>query len=135
MNDTHPISQLVETYRFDDVATLWARERLEHEAIVASALARAIICDGLRIQSVDGRWATQGLKPIEFCGYPYVGYTARPGSAMSILRTSALNHMIAIAERGEKPELQKLHEEFIYRDDFRAWLRQRTLPLPRFWFA
>ncbi len=135
MNKTQPLSQLVETYRIADVVTMWARERLEHEAIVARALARAIICDGLRVQSIDGRWATDPMKPIEFCGYPYVGYAARPEGPMSILRTSALNHLIAMVERGEEPDMKKLHEEFLYRDDFRAWLQRRNLPLPGFWYA
>ncbi len=135
MNDRQPLSQLVETYRFDDVVALWARERLEHDIVVARALARAVVCDGLRVQSIDGRWANSPHKPIEFCGYPYVGYTARPGSAMSILRSNALNHLMAVVERGVKPDPRKLHEEFIHRDDFRQWLLEQKLSLPRFWFA
>ncbi len=135
MSHAQSLSQMVETYRFDDVASLWARERLEHEAIVARALARAIVCDGLRVQSVDSRWANGTLKPMAFNGYPYVGYTARPGSAPSILRASALRHLMAIVERGVKPDLGRLHEEFIERNDFRRWLVRRNLALPRFWYA
>jgi len=133
MDAKQPLSHLVESYRIADIVTQWARERLEHETIVANALARGVICDGLRIQSIDGRWANS--KPIAFRGYPFVGYAARPDSPMSILRASALNHLIGIVERGEEPDLQKLHEEFIYRDDFRAWLLKRDLPLPGFWSA
>ena len=135
MDTTQTLSQLIETYRFPDVVTLWARERLENDAIVARALARAVICDGLRLQSVDERWVNTPGRAIEFLGYPYVGYTARPNGAMSILRASALEHLFAIVERGNEPSLGKLHEEFIDRNDFREWLQKNGLPLPRFWYA
>lgn len=135
MNNPQSVLNLIETYRFADVVSLWARERLEHEVIVSRLLARAVICDGLRLQSVDGRWANEPGKATQFRGYPYVGYTARPGSAMSILRASVLDHLFAIVERDEEPDLKRLHEEFIDRSDFREWLIQKDLPLPRFWFA
>jgi hypothetical protein len=140
MDVTGSLSQFVESYRFGDVVTLWARERLEHEVIIARALARAVVCDGLRLQSIDARWAGQqkkGLtdKPMELRGYPYVGYTARPDCPISILRISALDHLFSIVERAEEPDLGKLHEEFIYRDNFRAWLLEQNLPFPKFWFA
>lgn len=135
MASPQSLSQLIETYRFPDVVTLWARERLENEAIVASALARAVICDGLRLQSIDARWANNPNKAIEFLGYPYVGYTARPSGAMSILRASALDHLFAIVERGKSPVMEKLRDEFIDRNDFRDWLLKTGLPLPRFWYA
>ncbi len=134
MADSQSISQLVKTYRFRDVVVLWARERLEHEEIVARALARAVLCDGLRLQSIDGRWAQSG-KPIEFRGYPYVGYTARPDAPISIIRASALAHLFAVVERGERPQFRRLHEEFIDQDDFRRWLLSAGMPLPRFWFG
>jgi hypothetical protein len=135
MTPTASLTQMVETYRFSDVVTLWARERLEHQEIVARALARAVVCDGLRLQSIDDRWATNRDKPIEFRGYPYVGYTAQPSGAMSILRSSALNHLFAVVERAEEPVLEKLREEFIDRNDFRTWLLNAGLTLPRFWYA
>ncbi|HEY0665551.1 MAG TPA: hypothetical protein VGD24_05765 [Gallionella sp.] len=135
MTTPAPLTQFIKTYRFADVVTLWARERLEHEAIVASALARAVICDGMRLQSIDDRWANDSNRqPIEFRGYPYVGYTAGPDGSMSILRASALEHLFAIVERGEEPQMGKLGEEFITREDFHAWLFASGLPLPRFWF-
>ncbi len=134
MSDTALLSQSVESFRFGDVAAFWARERLVHEIIVARALARAVVCDGLRLQSVDARWMAPQGTPVEFRGYPYVGYAARPG-ALSVLRISALNHLLAIVERGEEPDLRSLFEEFIFRDDFRAWLLERNQPLPKFWFA
>ena len=135
MANPQSLTQLVETYRFADVVTMWARERLENDAIVASALARGVICDGLRLQSSDARWASSPGKAIEFLGYPYVGYTARPNGVMSILRATALDHLFAIVERGKSPVLEKLREEFIDRSDFRDWLLAKGLPLPRFWYA
>jgi len=126
---------LIETYRFADVVALWARERLVHEIVVARSLAQAVICDGLRLQSVDERWAQGPDRPIEFRGYPYVGYTARPNGTMCILRASALDHLFGVVERGEEPSLEKLHDEFIDKIDFRAWLLTTDMPLPRFWYA
>ncbi len=136
----HALAQLVESYRFGELVTLWARERLEHELIVARALSRAIICDGLRLQSVDARWmgtssATLPGRPLEFHGYPYVGFTARPGRPTSVMRISALNHLIAIVEQAEEPDLSKLQDEFIFREHFYEWLTHYGLPLPRFWFS
>ena len=135
MNNKTSFTHLVETYRLPDVAAMWARERLEHEIVVVRDLARAVVCEGLRLQSVDGRWAASENRPIEFRGYPYVGYTALPGSAMSIVRIEALNHLIAIVEKKEEPDLSRLREEFLYKKDFRAWLTRQNLPLPQFWFA
>jgi hypothetical protein len=125
VNETARVSPCVESYRFGDVVRLWARERLEHEIVVACALARAVVCDGLRLQSVDGRWlgndeAGRRERPVEFRGYPYVGYTARPEGPLSVLRISALHHLLAIVERCEEPDLPGLFEEFILREDFRS---------------
>ncbi len=50
------LSHLVESYKYWDIVVLWAKERLEHEDIVARALARGIICDGLKCESIDSRW-------------------------------------------------------------------------------
>lgn len=135
MSEPQPIAVPIETYRFSDVVALWARERLEHEITVARDLAKAVVCDGLRLLSIDDRWAQSPDRPMEFRGYPYVGYTARPNGTMSILRASALEHLFAIVERGEEPALEKLQEEFIDQIDFRAWLLSTDMPLPRFWYA
>ena len=43
----------VESYRFWDIVTQWARETLQHEIVVARALAKGVVRDGLRAQSVD----------------------------------------------------------------------------------
>ncbi len=139
MAATAALSPRVESYRFGDVVRLWARERLAHEITVARALARAVVCDGLRLQSIDARWlesnATAGqARPVEFRGYPYVGYAARPEGQLSVLRISALNHLLDVVVRGKEPDLRSLFEEFIMREDFRAWLLGQHLPLPEFWF-
>ena len=52
----NPLSRLVETYKFWEIVTQWAKERLEHEDVVARALSRAVICEGLPLNGVDKRW-------------------------------------------------------------------------------
>lgn len=130
-----PLTPFVETYRFWDVVTLWGRERLEHEEIVARALARAFVVDGLRVHSLDPRW-TPGSDPrVEFRGYPYVGYCAKPGDPPCIVRVEALQHLLAIVQRAEIPAREKLADEFIAREDFRHWAATTGLQLPAFWFG
>lgn len=135
MSQPPPLANLVETYRFWDIVTLWARERLEHEDIVARALARGIVRDGLKAQSTDPRWMRGNDQGIEFKGYPYVGFCARPGAAMCVLRAEALEHLLAVVHRAVPPERGKLAEEFIAREDFLAWLEANGLPRPSFWFG
>jgi hypothetical protein len=122
----------LETYRFWDVASLWARERLEHEQVIARALARGIIVDGLRCQSIDARWMKSDRS---LTGYPYVGYTAKPDSPMVILRAEALEHLLSIVRAGAEPSRAALSEEFVTRADFEAWLAATSQPLPSFWFG
>ncbi len=135
MATRRPLTQFVESYRFWDVTTLWARERLEHEHVVASALARGVICDGLRLQSVDERWIEGNERGVEFRGFPYVGYRADPRAPMCVLRASALDHLLGIVNRADVPSRERLAEEFILRKDFRAWLIGLDLRLPTFWFG
>lgn len=135
MPEALPLTRFVETYRFWDVITLWGRERLEHEEIVARALARAFVVDGLRIQSVDPRW-TPGSDPrVEFKGYPYVGYCAKPGLPACIVRAETLQHLLAIVQQAETPSRDRLAEAFIGREDFRRWAESSGLSLPAFWFG
>jgi hypothetical protein len=135
MSSHQPLTPFVESYRFWDVVTLWARERLEHEEIVARALARAVVCDGLKLQSVDARWLKGNDRGIEFKGYPYVGFCATPGSPMCVLRAEALEHLLAIVRKADTPLRDRLVEEFIVRDDFRAWAKAHDLRLPAFWLG
>jgi hypothetical protein len=130
-----PLTPFVESYRLWDVVVLWARDRLEHEEIVARALARGVICDGLKAQSIDPRWLSTGTRGVEFRGYPYVGYRAKPESEMCVLRADALEHLLAIVRKAEEPDPDKLREEFIVREDFRSWACSHELKLPTFWFG
>jgi hypothetical protein len=127
------LGQRVASYRFWDIVRMWARERLEHEEIVARALAGACIADGLRVQSVDARWAGQGGKDLPLNGNPYVGFCARPDTPLSILRATALEHLLAIVHRAETPSPERLSEEFVTREDFLSWCARAGIPAPRFW--
>lgn len=71
------LSQHVENDRFWEVVTLWAQGRLQHEHIVARALAKAVVRDGLRGQSAAPRWLTPGTS--ELRGAPLVGSVAGDG--------------------------------------------------------
>jgi len=126
---------MVESYKFWDVVTLWAKERLDHEDIVARALAHGVIKDGLICQSIDIRWIKDGKVKIEFRGYPYVGYCAEPEGSMIILKAEALEHLLAIVRQGKTPLKKLLQDEFIFREDFQNWLEKTDQPLPNFWFS
>ena len=126
-------SQLVESYRFWEVATQWAQDRLQHEQVIARVLARGVVRDGLRVQSVDPRWTNPGT--FELRGGPLVGYVAREGVLPIFIRMSALNHLRAVVEQAAVPDPHLLHEEFVMKQDFEAWLRHQQLALPSFWFA
>ncbi len=133
MSSPKSLSQLVATYRFWDVVRLWARERLEHEEIVARALACAVVRDGLRLQSLDARWVNDIKHNLQLKGKPYVGFCATPQGSMSILRETALVHLLAILHQAETPSERKLSEEFITREDFLLWCEQAGVESPKFW--
>jgi hypothetical protein len=124
-------SQLVETYKFWDVVSLWAREQLAHEQIVARALARGVVVDGLRFQSVDPRWVKADRS---LTGYPYIGYAAHPDTQPVLLRADALEHLLSVVRTAAEPSRDALSEEFVSRQDFRTWLQATNQPLPSFWF-
>jgi hypothetical protein len=128
---TRVSSQLVETYKFWDVVSLWAREQLQHEQIVARALARGVVVDGLRFQSVDPRWVKADRS---LTGYPYVGYAARPDAQPVLLRAEALEHLLGVVRTAAEPLRDALTEEFVSRQDFRVWLEATKQALPSFWF-
>jgi hypothetical protein len=134
MPRSKPLTPFVETYRYWDVVVLWAKERLEHEDIVARVLAAAVIQDGLKLQSIDPKWV-KGHSGIEFRGYPYVGFRANPDAEICVLRAEALAHLLAIFQKGEQPLRELLFEEFIAKEDFRCWATGKGIALPKFWFG
>jgi len=125
----------VESFKFWDIVTLWARENLESEEVIARALAKGIIRDGLRLNSTDLRWIKGKASALALNGQPYVGFCAKPGGDLCVLRTEALEHLLAIVRQARRPSRKMLRDEFIFRDDFRRWLRSTKQPLPAFWFA
>jgi hypothetical protein len=127
------LSQHVESYRFWEVVTQWAREKLEHDDVVARALAKAVVRDGLRVQSADPRWLKPGT--FELRGAPLVGYVASEGMLPVFIRASALAHLRGIVERAAPPQPEALFEEFMTQQDFRVWLTRTGLALPAFWFG
>lgn len=127
------LSQHVESYRFWEVVTQWARERLEHEHIVARALAQGVVREGLRVQSVDPRWLVPGT--FELRGTPLVGYVARDGMLPVFIRGSALAHLRGIVEHAAMPHADALFDEFLTKQDFQVWLCGCGVPLPAFWFG
>ncbi len=122
----------VESYRFADIVTLWARETLQHEQVIARALAKGVVRDGLRVQSVDSKWTNRGT--FELRGLPFVGYVAKDGNLPIFIRSSALNHLRDIVENAATPDVPLLFEEFVTKQDFLAWLTQTGLNPPTFWF-
>ena len=127
------LGQHVESYRFWDIVTQWARETLQHEHVIARALAKGVVCDGLRVQSVDPAWAGQGT--FELRGLPLVGYVAKDGHLPIFIRSSALSHLRDVVEKAATPNSLAVFEEFARKQDFRAWLDQTGLAVPAFWFG
>jgi hypothetical protein len=125
----------VESYKFWDIVKLWAREDLESEEIVARALAKGVVRDGLRLNSTDIRWAKGKGTAFELKGQPYVGFCAKPGAELSILRAEALEHLLAVVRQARRPSRKTLQDEFVMREDFRRWLRATKQEPPAFWFS
>jgi len=122
----------VESYKFWDIVTLWAKEQLESEEVVARALAKGVIRDGLRLQSANARWIKG--KVLELKGQPFVGFAAVPGAELAVLRAEALEHLLAVVREATRPSRTALKDEFITKKDFRHWLRGTKQDLPAFWF-
>ena len=127
------LSQHVESYRFWDIVAQWAQEQVQHESVVARAMARGVVRDGLRLQSVDARWLNQGT--FELRGAPLVGYVAREGCLPIFIRATALTHLRQVVESAAVPDRECLFEEFVTKQDFLTWLAQCKLQVPSFWFA
>lgn len=128
-----PLSRHVESYPFWELATRWAAERHEDVGVVARAMARGVLREGLRVQSVDSRWSKPGT--FDLRGAPLVGYVALEGVLPIFIRASALNHLRGIVERAAVPDPKALSEEFVTKQDFQAWLIQWDVPRPGFWFG
>ncbi len=125
----------VESFKFWDIVTLWAKEELESEEVVARALAKGIVRDGLRLNSTDLRWVKGKPSALALNAQPYVGFCAKPGGELCVLRAEALEHLLAVVREARRPSRKALREEFILREDFRRWLRSTKQSLPAFWFA
>ena len=125
-------TQLVDSYKFQDVVQLWARERLVHEIIIARELAKGVIIEGLQFQSTDPTW-TKPSTP--FRGYPYVGYMASESTKPIVIRATALEHLLVVAREAVDPSPSLLTEESITKSDFKSWLVRTGRALPQFWFS
>jgi hypothetical protein len=124
-------SQAVESYKFSDIVRLWGRERLVHDVIVARELAKGIIREGLRFQSINPKWLKSSA---EFRSYPYIGYVAREGDKPAIIRAETLEHLLQVMREAVDPDLRILSEESVLKADFRKWLVHTGRALPAFWF-
>lgn len=122
----------IDSFRFYDVVRHWGRERLVHEVIVARELARGIVREGLRFQSVDPKW-TKSSEVLR--GYPLVGYSARHGLPPVLLRAEALEHLLAVEREAVDPNPVILWDEQVSRSDFRQWLVLTGRAMPKFWYG
>lgn len=121
---------MLDHLKLTDVIALWARERLEHDVLVARRIARGVIHEGLRVQSTGGQNSPADIASL--CGYPYVGYSARPGDAPIVIRVQALEHLMAVFEERTDMQPRKLNEEFVARDALVQWLVHIGQPIPAF---
>ena len=126
------IRHMIESYKIYDVISQWARETLQHETILARVLAKAVIRGGLRIQSIDPAWRKPGT--FELHGTPFVGFVARDGDTPILIRQTALKHLFSVVEQGLEPNPMELMDEYITKQDFKAWLIREKLELPIFWY-
>src|SRR3989442_13152281 len=93
----------VESFRFWDIVTLWAKEELESEEVIARALAKGVVRDGLRLNSTDLRWVEGKASALALNGQPYVGFCAKPGGELCGLRAGALEHLLEILPERRRP--------------------------------
>ncbi len=128
------IGHKIESHRFWDIATLWAKERLEHEDIVARGLASAIINEGLLLHSTDPKWLKGDDGNFQLRGTPYVGYSPTGAGEIMVLRAEALEHLMRVVRSAKTPSKSILKNEFIFRSDFARWLIWSGEKCPMFWF-
>jgi hypothetical protein len=124
----------IESHRFWDIVTLWSKERLEHESLVARALATAVVREGLILHSTDPKWLKTNNGKLELRGTPYVGYDPTGSGEIMILRAETLEHLLSVVSAAKEPDKSKLHDEFILRSDFARWLIWSGEQWPKFWF-
>ena len=122
----------IQSFKFGDIVKHWGLERLVHDVLISRELARGIIREGLRFQSVNPKWtkSTEALR-----GYPLVGYSARQDLPPILIRAEALQHLLVVERGGADPDLNILSAEFVTKDDFRKWLVLTGRSLPAFWFG
>lgn len=128
------LSTQVETFKFWDVVSQWARERSEPEYLIAKVLVEAVVKGGLILNSENAQWLKPKDGKLEFRGYPLVGYSPIPGGELCILKEEVLRHMLDVVATGSEPSSNIIQDEFIHRDDFKKWLLFLGESLPRFWF-
>lgn len=122
----------VESLKFGDIVRLWGRERLVHEVIVGRELAKGVLREGLRLQSVNPRWF--GIhKTIH--GGPIIGFSVRPGAPPVLINQRTLNHLRKVIETQCDPDDRYLSDEFVSRKDFQTWLITTGRAMPIFWFT
>lgn len=121
----------VDSFKFADIVEHWSRERLVHALVIGRELAKGVINENLRFQSVNPKWvkATESLR-----GEPLIGYSANQGLPPIMIRSSALEHLLAVERNLIEPDLRKLLAERVTRDDFRHWLVHSGRPMPAFWY-
>jgi len=124
----------IESHRFWDIVTLWAKERLEHEELVARALATAVIRDGLMLHSTDPKWLKGDDGKFELRGTPYAGYSPAGFGEVMVLRVEVLEHLLSVVRAAKVPSKSILNQEFIFRSDFARWLVWSGETWPEFWF-
>ena len=132
------LSRFVTTYRFWDVVVLWARERLEHEEVVARALASGIIRSGLAVSEYDPDERTVSVlqeASISLRAAPWTGYRATDSAPLLRIRAATLSHLIAIVEHGLMPSRNLLFQVTIAQEDFGLWADTQEIPRPSFWFS
>ena len=121
----------VESLKFGDIARIWGRERLQHEVVIGRELARGIVNEGLRFQSINPKWVKSSES---FRGSPLVGFSAHQDLPPVLLRADALEHLLRVARHAVDPDISVLSDEYVLKDDFRKWLVHTGRALPEFWF-